>query len=166
MLTTPPFSAQILDRLYYEAIALSDAVREAFAPQQKNQKHLSRTLSNISFSNHVAEQHGEIEELILSSEGLRTTTRMLHVIAWLLNQRAYLLGEISEQQLRQHGRLSPDTNPHDAECFQTLSPLHRTLVHATQDFYARLKRLDQGWQERKPFSTSESFQRLHALSTL
>jgi regulator of CtrA degradation len=38
-------------------------------------------------------------------EALRTTTRIMHCLAWLLNRRAWFAGELTEQQLRRHGRL-------------------------------------------------------------
>src|SRR3546814_10681828 len=46
--------------------------------------------------------------LALSSEGLKTTTRMMHILAWLINQRAHFSGEMSEENRRRHGRLPPD----------------------------------------------------------
>ncbi|WP_368737004.1 DUF1465 family protein, partial [Janibacter hoylei] len=46
--------------------------------------------------------------LALSTEGLKTTTRMMHILAWLLNQRAYFSGELSEGQVRRNGTLPPD----------------------------------------------------------
>ena len=50
-------------------------------------------------------------KIALSIEGLRTTTRVMHVLAWLLNQRAYLAGELSETQLARHNEL-----PEEREC--------------------------------------------------
>src|SRR3546814_5443090 len=90
---------RILDALYCEALALSDEVRAAF------------TLSG-QFKRAAADE--DLSRVALSSEGLRTTTRMMHAIAWLLNHRAYFMGEISEFQLRRHSRLSPEMSRVDS----------------------------------------------------
>src|SRR5919112_1034660 len=84
---------RIIEGLYCEALVLSDEVRHAFA-----------------LSGRIGET-GEDEDLsrvALSCEGLRTTTRMMHAIAWLLNHRAFFMGELSEFQLRRHGKLARD----------------------------------------------------------
>lgn len=124
---------RIVESLYCEGLVLSDEVRDAF-----------------SFSGRL-DKLGEEEDLArvaLSCEGLRTTTRMMHAVAWLLNHRAYFMGELSEFQLRRHGRLAPDRSESDPEQLALLSPETRELVRATQRFYQRLVRLDRGWRQR------------------
>ena len=81
---------RIIDALYGEALLLSDEVRAAF--------DFAHRLEDCA----VRE---DAMRIALSCEGLRTTTRMMHAIAWLLNHRAFLAGELSEFQLRRHGRL-------------------------------------------------------------
>jgi len=86
-------------------------------------------------------------QIALSSEGLRTTTRMMHAIAWLLNHRAYFNGELSEFQLQQYGKLVefPEGDP---DRLALLDDATRELILATERFHARLKRIDTGWRER------------------
>jgi len=122
---------RLVEGLYCEAIALSDEVRHAF--------DLSGRM----------ESDGECAQRIaLSCEALRTTTRMMHAIAWLLNHRAFFAGELSEFQLRRHGRLVPDCLSADPDRLELLDPQVRALITATERFYARLQRIDQGWCER------------------
>lgn len=121
---------RIIEALYCEALTLSDEVRHAF------------TLSGQLGKDFTDE---DLARVALSSEGLRTTTRMMHAIAWLLNHRAYLAGEISEFQLRRHGRLSPDMRRSDPEQVARLDPQTAELVTATRRFYGRLLRLDRSW---------------------
>jgi len=123
---------QIVDALYCDALLLSDEVRAAF-------NHSGRV-------DEVSEQT-DLARLALSSEGLRTTTRMMQAIAWLLNLRAYFMGELSELQLRRYGRLSHDLLDSDTEQMELLSPNMRELVAETQRFYERLMRLDRGWRQ-------------------
>ena len=125
---------RIIEGLYCEALVLSDEVRHRFA--------LSGRM----------EQAGEDEDLAriaLSCEGLRTTTRMMHAIAWLLNHRAYFMGELSEFQLRRYGRLAPDPQSTDPDRFSLLDADTRELIATTERFHARLTRLDRGWRQRE-----------------
>lgn len=124
---------RIIEGLYCEALVLSDDVRHRF-----------------SLSGRMAEA-GEDEDLArvaLSCEGLRTTTRMMHAIAWLLNHRAYFMGELSEFQLRRYGRLPAETAGGDPGRLALLDTETRELIGTTERFYARLLRLDHGWRQR------------------
>lgn len=125
-------NAQIIEGLYSEALVLSDEVRSAFTPSDRLW--------------HAAED-GDLARVALSSEGLRTTTRMMHATAWLLNQRAYFMGELSELQLRRYGKLSDDLQGSDPANLAFLDPEICSLIAATERFYARLRRIDQGWRE-------------------
>lgn len=130
---------RIVEGLYCEALALSDEVRAAFS--------LSGRIDD-------AGDEEDLARIALSCEALRTTTRMMHAIAWLLNHRAHFMGELSEFQLRRHGRLAPDRTASDPEQLALLSPEIRELVGATERFHARLMRLDRGWRERDPQAPS------------
>lgn len=130
-MTSPAsINARIIEGLYCEALVLSDEVRSAFAPSAER--------SATAASDETA--------LALSCEGLRTTTRMMQSVAWLLNHRAYLAGDISEFQLRRYGQLHPCPKA-DAERLGLLAPELRDLIHATELFHDRLLRLDMGWRE-------------------
>ena len=121
---------RIIEGLYSEALVLSDEVRAAFM--------LSGRIEN-------AGRGDDLARIALSCEALRTTTRMMHVLAWLLNQRAYFRGEMSEFQLRRHGRLPPQQTASDLGQLARLSPEVRDLVRRTQLFYDRIARIDRGW---------------------
>ena len=124
---------RIIEGLYCEALILSDEVRATFA--------LSGRLDAT----------GEAEDdarIALSCEALRTTTRMMHVIAWLLNQRAYYNGEISEFQLRRTGRLPSGGSRSTPEQAALLPPNLHELVAASERFHARIARLESAWHAR------------------
>jgi regulator of CtrA degradation len=126
---------RIIEGLYCEALVLSDEVRAAF--------DLSNRIDD-------PKQDEDATRVALSCEALRTTTRMMHAIAWLLNHRAFLAGELSEFQLRRHGRLAPDFPTADPARTQLLDRAMRELIATTEGFYARLLRIDRGWRERDP----------------
>lgn len=138
MSATATINPRIVEALYSEALLLSDEVRAAFA--------LSGRLEDAGASAGRAEDRTRIA---LSCEALRTTTRMMHAIAWLLNHRAFFMGELSEFQLRRHGRLSGDAAVADPERLALLDPEVCDLIRATERFYARLVRLDDGWRQRE-----------------
>jgi regulator of CtrA degradation len=141
---------RIVEGLYCEALVLSDEVRHAF------------TLSGrIEQPGLTAEE--DRARIAMSSEGLRTTTRMMHAVAWLLNHRAYFLGELSEFQLRRHGRLSPDMRRSEPEHYAMLPQPVQDLIGATLRFYDRLLRLDRAWRqigEEAPSAISRLRERL------
>ncbi len=123
---------RIIEALYSEGLILSDEVRAMF-----------------SFADHGGRDPEDVARIALSCEALRTTTRMMHAVAWLLNHRAFFRGEISEFQLRRYGRLQTDFPTADPERLALLSPSVCELIGATERFYARLVRLDIGWRERE-----------------
>ncbi len=131
MPTPANINPRIIESLYGEALVLSDEVRAAFCLSVQD--------------NRDPEDSGRIA---LSCEALRTTTRMMHALAWLLNHRAYFRGEISEFQLLRHGRLQSDFPTADPERLALLSPSTCALIDTTERFYARLLRLDTGWRSR------------------
>lgn len=123
----------IVEALYNEALLLADEVRGAF--------DLSGRLDDAS-------EDEDLARIALSCEALRTITRMMHAIAWLLNQRAYFNGDISELQLRRHGRLPLKTAKSDPEQLALIDPHTRELILDSERLYARISRLDEAWQAR------------------
>ncbi len=126
-------SPTIVESLYTEALLLADEARAAF--------DLSGRLG-------PTDKDEDLARIALSCEALRTTTRMMHAIAWLLNQRAYFAGELSEFQLRRHGRLPPAQPEGAPDQLARLSPDLIELTQRTRRFYARIERLDAAWRER------------------
>ncbi|MEO9463748.1 MAG: DUF1465 family protein [Marinomonas sp.] len=123
-------SRPIIEALYHESLMLADEVRTVFA--------LGVSDDYARTSDHT--------RLALSSEGLKATTRMMHILAWLLNQRAFLAGEMSEHQLRKHGCLPEDRLPR----YEDVGKLElgtRELIEDTVQLHSRIARLDNAWRE-------------------
>lgn len=135
MSSTASINPRIIESLYCEALVLSDEVRAAF---------------DLSGAAETAAIEHDITGIALSCEALRTTTRMMHAIAWLLNHRAYFMGELSEFQLRRHGRLASDFPAPDPDRLAMLKPELSALIATTDRFYARLVRLDSTWRTGEP----------------
>ncbi|WP_324828351.1 DUF1465 family protein [Qipengyuania zhejiangensis] len=118
-------SEDIIEDLYAEALLLADDARAAFD---------MRVDGNI-------DSCGDRLRIALSIEGLRTTTRVMHVLAWLLNQRAYLSGELSHAQLRRHNSL-PEERLSDPANLGLLEPETQALIRESEELHARVARLD------------------------
>ncbi|WP_233997194.1 DUF1465 family protein [Porphyrobacter sp. HT-58-2] len=130
MARTTNLSRPIIEALYTEALVLADEVRAVFAAGTREP---------------VAGEDAFVR-LALSTEGLKTTTRMMHVLAWLLNQRALFSGEISENQVRLHGALPPDRGSDPAQ-LALLEAGTRELIADTERLHQRIARLDEAWRQ-------------------
>lgn len=123
-------SRPIIESLYSEALLLADEVRAVFALGMGE----------------ASEGADDRLRLALSSEGLKATTRIMHVLAWLLNQRAYFSGELNEVQLRAHGRLPEDRETREQD-LALLEPATRALIEDTIKLHRRIARLDKAWND-------------------
>jgi regulator of CtrA degradation len=65
-------TSRLVDSLYVEAMLLADEVRAYFDEGGREEREALPPLLKVSFS----------------CESLKVTTRLMHVIAWLLTQRA------------------------------------------------------------------------------
>ena len=126
-------SPAIVETLYEDALLLAEEARLAF----------DCTREVAPLSEELCERR-----VAMSCEALRTTTRMMHAIAWLLNHRAYFAGELSEFQLRRHGRLPPPQGESDPAQLLLLDYRTRDVIERSRAFYARVTRLDRAWRER------------------
>jgi regulator of CtrA degradation len=118
---------RIVDSLYCDALALADELRARFTfPHDSG-----------------IDPFDDEARIALSCEGLRATTRTMHCLAWLLNHRAFFAGEISEFQLRRHGRLPAALPESDASAL----PMDAArLVRESERLYARIVRLERAWR--------------------
>ena len=142
-------NSRIIESLYCEALVLSDEVRAAF------------TLGDAPlYSPSTIEDDARIA---LSCEALRTTTRMMHAVAWLLNHRAFLAGELSEMQLRRFGRLGEFPGSDPARLALIDEPT-TALITTTERFHARLLRIDASWRSHAEQPLSAVAKLHHRLS--
>lgn len=135
-------SRPIIESLYTEALVLADEVRAVFA---------------LGLGQ-LPDETSDTVRLALSTEGLKTTTRMMHVLAWLLNQRAFFSGDMTEDQLRRHGQLPDDRTPCEND-LAMLEPETRELVQETVALHRRIARLDMAWREG--FETHPGVRAMH-----
>ncbi|PZT90523.1 MAG: DUF1465 domain-containing protein [Citromicrobium sp.] len=124
---------QVVETLYADALMLSDEARAIFDLRRRDAR---------------PGEYADAELLALSVEGLRTTTRIMHVLAWLLNRRAWFSGELTQAQLDKVGKLEQD-RPSDPVNLAQLDPATRALIAESERLHARVARLDTAGPARR-----------------
>ena len=117
---------RLVDALYVEAMVLADEVRGYFDGPGRDERDSLPPLARVRFS----------------CESLKVTTRLMHIVAWLLTRRAVEAGEIA----RAGGpprRLSEAADS-DPEAFAILPETARGLIEASRELYQRIRRLEAG----------------------
>jgi regulator of CtrA degradation len=120
-------TTRLVDSLYVEAMVLADEVRAYFDEHGREEGEALPPLLRVGFS----------------CESLKVTTRLMHVIAWLLTRRAVEHGEISSAQARTPSRRLGIAADSDVAILAGLPETARTLIEASRDLYTRVERLDQ-----------------------
>jgi len=117
---------RLIDSLYTEAMVLADEARAYFDEMGRDERDTLDAMTRVVFS----------------CESLKVTTRLMHVIAWLLTQRALDAGEIPlGDALHPSRRLgtAPET---DAASFDAMPLAAQGLIASSQDLYRRVARID------------------------
>jgi regulator of CtrA degradation len=122
-----PLTAKLVASLYTEAMVLADEARSYFDISGREERDSLDPIDRVGFS----------------CESLKVTTRLMHVIAWLLTQRAVEAGELSRNQARKPARRLGEAPDCDEHVLAKLPGGARELVLASRDLYARVKRLDE-----------------------
>ena len=117
---------RLVDSLYTEAMLLADEARAYFDRHGREERESLDPLLRVGFS----------------CESLKVTTRLMHVVAWLLTQRAVEAGEISRAHARKPARRLGDAPESDSALLDRLPPAAQSLIEASRDLYARVQRLD------------------------
>ncbi|MGE5721133.1 MAG: DUF1465 family protein [Sphingomonadales bacterium] len=119
---------KLIDSLYVEAMVLADEARAYFDLHGRGDRDALDPIVRVGFS----------------CESLKVTTRLMHVIAWLLTQRAVEAGELTQSQATRPGRRLGNASESDAELVAKLPPDAVQLIEASRELYARVRRLDEG----------------------
>ncbi|HEX8573704.1 MAG TPA: DUF1465 family protein [Allosphingosinicella sp.] len=122
-----PLTAKLIASLYTEAMLLADEARSYFDMSGRADRDSLPAIDRVGFS----------------CESLKVTTRLMHVIAWLLTQRAVEAGELSRSQARRPARRLGEAPDSDEALLARLPSGALALVHSSRDLYARVKRLDE-----------------------
>jgi len=124
-------TSRLIDSLYTEAMLLADEARSYFDDAGREERATLEPFARVGFA----------------CESLKVTTRIMHIVAWLLTQRAIESGEIASREGRRPERRLGHAQDTDSAVFEQLPPMAQRLIGASADLYARVKRLDDGGLE-------------------
>ena len=124
-------TSRLIDSLYTEAMLLADEARAYFDDAGRDERAMLEPFARVGFA----------------CESLKVTTRIMHIVAWLLTQRAIESGEIAGREGRRPERRLGHAQDSDPTVVDTLPPAARRLINSSADLYARVRRLDEGGLE-------------------
>src|SRR5688572_127175 len=116
---------RLIDTFYTEAMVLADEARAYFDDVGREERQMLDPFERVGFA----------------CESLKVTTRIMHIVAWLLTQRAVESGEIAARDGRRPERRLGHAQDSDELVVARLPASARRLINASTDLYARVKRL-------------------------
>ena len=119
---------RLVDALYTEAMVLADEARAYFDDVGKGERLMLEPFARVGFA----------------CESLKVTTRIMHIVAWLLTQRAIETGELHRVEGRRPERRLGHATTSEQAVLEQMPPAAQRLIMASSDLYARIERLDQG----------------------
>jgi regulator of CtrA degradation len=138
---------RLIDSLYVESMLLADEARSYFDEAGRGDRDSLDALSRVVFS----------------CESIKLTTRLMHVIAWLLTQRAVLAGEMTTSDALDPSRRLGHAPETDDAVIDTLPDTARILIVASIDLHRRVGRLDRA-QGDPPLAVSPARAMIDRLS--
>lgn len=124
-------TSRLIDSLYTEAMLLADEARSYFDDAGREERSTLQPFARVGFA----------------CESLKVTTRIMHIVAWLLTQRAIESGEIAARDGHRPERRLGNAQDSDPLVVGTLPASAQKLINSSGDLYARVKRLDEGGLE-------------------
>jgi regulator of CtrA degradation len=128
MMTGAPVQRAQVENLYVEAMVLADEAHAAFAAQ--------RNLGDL--------RSGAGAQIGLACESLKTTTRLMHVIAWLLHRRAMFAGDPGAGPNDSAARIG-DPVAADWDVCAGFDVSVRRIISASERLFERIAAIEAGW---------------------
>ena len=117
---------RVIDTLYIDAMVLADEARSYFDEGGRSDREALEPMARVAFS----------------CESLKVTTRLMHVIAWLLTQRAVDAGEMAPREALDPSRRLGSAPVSEALAIAAMPVAARQLIAASTDLHRRVARLD------------------------
>ena len=124
-------TSRLIDSLYTEAMLLADEARSYFDDCGRADRATLEPFARVGFA----------------CESLKVTTRIMHIVAWLLTQRAIESGEIATAEGRRPERRLGNAQASDPAVIEQMPAEARRLINGSIDLYARVSRIDEGHSE-------------------
>ncbi|WP_404369255.1 DUF1465 family protein [Sphingomonas sp. MMS24-J45] len=136
---------RVIDTLYIDAMVLADEARSYFDEGGRTDREALDPMARVAFS----------------CESLKVTTRLMHVIAWLLTQRAVDAGEMAPREALDPSRRLGAAPLTDPAALTLMPPVARHLIEASSELHRRVDRLDQA-QADEAIAVESPARSLHA----
>ena len=136
MLTAGPMDdalhGRLVEGLYVEALIMAEEAGDYFDRQGEVDQRGLTAMGRLGFT----------------CESLKVTTRLMHVIAWLMAQKAWLRGEISADEIKGEAyRLGDGPVTRAADLLEFPFSV-RALIEASEELFDRVARLQTLLQSR------------------
>ena len=125
---------RLIDALYVEAMVLADEARAYFDEHGRADRERLAPIDRVAFS----------------CESLKVTTRLMHVIAWLLTRKAIQAGEIDGTAAGRESMRLGMAAVTEGAVSQSMPEQAHALIDASMDLYARVSRIDRDYDARGP----------------
>jgi regulator of CtrA degradation len=127
-------TSRLIDSLYTEAMLMADEARSYFDEAGRGDRATLEPFARVGFA----------------CESLRVTTRIMHIVAWLLTQRAIESGEIPMRDGRRRETRLGHAQGSDPAVIVQLPEAAQRLINASAELYARVQRIDESSVEAAP----------------
>jgi len=127
-----PVQRAQVENLYVEAMVLADEAHTAFAA--------ARDLGVVGEGGY----RDSLLQIGLACESLKTTTRLMHIIAWLLHRRAMIAGDGGAGPNDSAARIGEPVAADWSLCIQFESPVRR-IIAASERLFDRIAAIEAGW---------------------
>ena len=134
---------RLLDGLYVDAMVLADEARHYVEGASRED----------------GEAMAPIDRVLLSCESLKVTTRLMHVLAWLLMRKAIDAGEIAPAEALTPARRLGPSSIVDPDVAGRMPDRARWLIDASEMLYRRAAMLEAGYANvERPASPARALQ--------
>jgi regulator of CtrA degradation len=130
-MATSAIHRRLVDSLYVEAMLLADEARAYFDVIGRAERDSLEALSRVTFS----------------CESLKVTTRLMHIIAWLLTQRAVEAGELSPGDALSPSRRLGEAPETESTTLDAMPVQARSIINTSIELHRRVARLDASLDE-------------------
>lgn len=132
--TAPELHRRLIDQLYVESMLLADDARGYFDLDGSDERVALDPMQRVLFA----------------CESLKVTTRLMHVVAWLLTQRAVDAGELRPREALDPSRRLGDQPISDMAAVAKLPDAARALIQSSIDLHRRVALIDDANADARP----------------
>ena len=128
---------RLIDALYTESMLLADEARAYFDQAGRDDRLGLDPFARVGFA----------------CESLKVTTRIMHIVAWLLTQKAVESGELTGSNGRRPERRLGRASDSEMQVVEMMPVAAARLIEASADLYARVQRLDEHQMADEPIAS-------------